>query len=736
MAEGISAAFCGRVLSDLGADVLATEWGGSGSLPQSAGSAYLTAGKSTFTGGDGDLRRLIAEADVLVSDLEPERVRRLIGIRHRVGVVCVRPFGVRGRRAGEAATHLTVFHSSGEGSTLPSGPGWERFPERAPVQLGSDIGWFDAGWNAALVAVAILHDRRRGHAGQWADVSVQESILSLNRTRLNRWLNEGVCVGRERSRYGILGMLRCRDGWAQVVGMRDEHWDALVALPGSEAFRNAGFADRTVRAADTEGLGRALTAWCADRSKAEVVELLTGLGVPAGVFADPADLLASEQLAHRGFFESVEDGSGSRMTLPGAPYRFSRTPAGPGPVTRPGPHRTFRPRSAPMTCDRPGRFLEGVRVLDFTWAAAGPYATLLLGFLGAEVVKVESPSRLDPARSGFIARYEGVDRSPIFNEINLNKASVQADLKDPAAISAIKSLAASFDVVVDNFRPGVMARLGLGADDLLALHPQLVVASSSAHGSTGPEAMGAGLASIFAASGGLSTQTGYPDGPPTEVGDPMDYRSGVALALAIAAALVHRDVTGEGQHVDLSSREVTIASAPAALLAHLSGVPWEPRTGNRDRVMRPQDVYPTGDGRWLALSVRDEQDWVALCRLVDRPGRFGSPARAASRRAASAELDAAITEWSTRHTARDGARKLVAAGVPAAAVMSFADLAADEHLADRRAFVEVEHPVLGPQQVMRAPWLIADGPPDVRRAGPLMGADTESFFAAGRPDQR
>ena len=342
-----------------------------------------------------------------------------------------------------------------------------------------------------------------------------------------------------------------------------------------------------------------LAAWCEAREKVEVVDVLSSLGAPAGIFAEPTDVLASEQLAHREFFRSVDDGAGGEITVPGVPYRF-----------------TGAPRTSTRVTPPSGRMLEGVRVLDFTWAAAGPYATLLLGFLGAEVIKVESTRRVDPARSGFLARYDGIDNSPIFNELALNKRSLQIDLTQPEGIAIVRRLAEDVDVVVDNFRPGVMARFGLGSDDLLARHPHLVVASSSANGATGPDALGAGLASIFAATGGLSDQTGYPDGPPTEVGDPVDYRSGTVLAVGIIAALLHAAATGRGHHVDLSSREVVIASAPDALFAHVLGVPWEPRIGNTHRTMEPHDVYGCADGGWVAVAVGEDDEREALCGVL------------------------------------------------------------------------------------------------------------------------
>jgi benzylsuccinate CoA-transferase BbsF subunit len=364
--------------------------------------------------------------------------------------------------------------------------------------------------------------------------------------------------------------------------------------------------------------------------------------------------------------------------------------------------------------------LEGIRVLDFTWAAAGPYATLLLALLGADVVKVESAKRLDPARSGFIARYEGTELSPIFNELNLNKRSIELDLTQPEGVGAVQRLVADFDIVVDNFRPGVMARFGLGPGDLLDRYPHLVVASSSANGSTGPEAMGAGLASIFAASGGLSEQTGYPDGPPTQLTDPMDYRAGTAFTIGILAALWDRDRTGRGQHVDFSSREVFAAGAPDALLAHLVGVRWQPRLGNRHRMMAPHDVYPCADEGWLAIAVSDDQERQAL-RDVVGPVVDG-PAG-----------DEAIRAWTVSRQAPDAAAALRAAGVPASPVMTFAALAADSHLAARQVFLEVEHPVLGKQRVMRAPWRFSHWDCAVHQPGPPLGAHNDEVL--GRADR-
>ena len=744
LADGVAASFCGRILADLGADVVMVESPEGHPLrcapPRRADGVsgrfmYLAAGKRSVVVdpamGSAHLLELIGECDAVITD-RPEFLEQMaMGAAPRP-VVFVTPFGLAGPYACRPAHHLTVFHAAGESSTVPSGLGFELYPDRAPLQLGGEIGYSDTGWNAALVTLAVLRDAHSGADPLIADVSTHESELTLSRTRLNRYLNEGVCVGREKRRYGITGMLVCEDGWIQLVGMRDEHWDALAASTEGARFHERGLDSSLSRAGRTSELGQTLAEWCAARPKTVAVSVLSRLGAPVGIFADPLDCLTSEQLAHRQFFVSVSDGVGGDIRLPGPPYRFSRTPAlvqsppGKGGSTGFPARAAVRKESQGAT----GRLLEDVRVLDFTWAAAGPYATLLLGFLGAEIVKVESLRRVDQARRGFLGQqYDGLDRSPIFNELNLGKKSLQIDLTQPESVDIIREIIGTFDVVVDNFRPGVMDRLGLGADALLTDHPNLIVASSSANGSTGPEAMGAGLASIFAASGGLSLQTGYEDGPPTEGSDTMDYRSGAALAVAIVAALLSRAQTGLGQRIDLSSREVLLSSAPDGVLAAELGVDWEPRLGNGHREMAPHEVFPCTDG-WLAIAVDGEKQWAGLCSALGRHEWIEALPTPEDRRQENQSVCDAISRWTGGRSRDEGAAVLQSAGVAASPVMSFADLAEDRHVAERQVFTEVAHAELGIQKVMRAPWRLSAGLGYVGRPAPLLGADNEQVLAA------
>jgi crotonobetainyl-CoA:carnitine CoA-transferase CaiB-like acyl-CoA transferase len=696
---------------------------------------YLAAGKHSVVvdspAESRTLQALIEECDLIVTDRPDLLEACRIGIVAKP-VVLVTPFGLTGPYARSCAHHLTVFHAAGESSTIPSGLGFERFPDRPPLQLGGDIGHFDTGWNAALVALAILRDTLSGEDPLTADVCMQESELTLSRTRLNRLLNEGVCVGREKRRYGVTGMLACHDGWIQLVGMREEHWDALAGSEEGAVFRDRGLDSASSRAQRSTELGQTLAEWCASRPKAVATSLLSKLGAPVGIFADPLDCLASEQLAHRSFFASVADGTGGYIRVPGAPYRFSLTPTSTQSPPPKGGSAGFRGRVTPPPSieEGAGRLLEGVRILDFTWAAAGPYATLLLGFLGADVVKVESLRRIDPARRGFLGQqYDGVDRSPIFNELNLGKKSLQIDLTQPESVGIMREIIGGFDVVVDNFRPGVMDRLGLGADALLDRHPTLIVASSSANGATGPEAMGAGLASIFAASGGLSVQTGYEDGPPTEGSDTMDYRSGASLAVAIAAALLCRARTGRGQRIDLSSREVLLSSAPDGVLAADLGVDWKARVGNGHRELAPHGVFPCADG-WVAIAVAGETEWAGLCSAIGHIEWVEELPTAGARAEQNRSVFEAISRWTEGQCRRQVAAVLQRQGVPASPVLSFADLAEDRHAAERQVFTEVAHPELGRQRVMRAPWRFSEALGPVSRAAPLLGADNDEVLAA------
>jgi len=378
--------------------------------------------------------------------------------------------------------------------------------------------------------------------------------------------------------------------------------------------------------------------------------------------------------------------------------------------------------------------LRGVRVADFTWAWAGPYGTLLLAFLGAEVIKIESHKRLDHARTRSLMGgpvVGGPDASVIFNDLNLGKLGVTLDLAQPQGAELARRLVAVSDVVAQNMRPGAMERLGLGYEQLRQVKPDLIMISSSARGMTGPERHYAGYAPTFAALGGLAYMTGHPDGPPVPQMGTVDLRSATFLAVAVLAGLHHRAATGQGMHIDLSSSEAIIALIGEAILDYTMNHRLPQRRGNRNQGMAPHKVYRcSGEDAWVSIAVGSEAEWQALCRSLGHPEWQDDPrfADAPRRCQHQDELDALIEAWTCQRTPYEVMHTLQAAGVAAMPVMSSRDLFTDPHLMARGLGVEMEHPVVGRRTVIGPPWALSGTPARVERPAPLLGEHNYQVF--------
>jgi benzylsuccinate CoA-transferase BbsF subunit len=372
--------------------------------------------------------------------------------------------------------------------------------------------------------------------------------------------------------------------------------------------------------------------------------------------------------------------------------------------------------------------LAGVRVTDFTWAWAGPHGTLLLGILGAEVIKIESSTRLDHSRIRSLAAgamKTGPDESPVFNDLNLNKLSITLNLRKDEARDIVHRLVGVSDVVVQNMRPGVLDRLGLGYEDLRTAKPDIIMLSSSVAGATGPEKSYVGYAPNFAALSGSAYVSGYPDLPPMPLSGSVDLRVGTACALAVVAALHHRQRTGQGQNIDVSSTEVMSSMMGEAFLEYgLCGRVPE-RMGNRDPIMAPHNCYRCREElEWVSIAVATEEEWSALKTIVGDPALDDDAFAGSLERWQNQErLDEIIERWTRERGPYEVVATLQRAGVAAMPVYTGAAIGKDPHVRERGILKTVEHSVVGKKTVVGAPWRFQSDGVGVRRPGPLLGAD-------------
>jgi len=375
--------------------------------------------------------------------------------------------------------------------------------------------------------------------------------------------------------------------------------------------------------------------------------------------------------------------------------------------------------------------LAGVRVLAFTHVAAGPYATLQLAYLGAEVIKVESATRIDPWR--YRDRNHDPERSRPFADHNKNTRAVTLNLKTNEGRRLARALAARSDVVIDNYSAGVMDRLGLGYRALAAETPGIIVIHLSGLGSSGPSSHFVTFGPSMMALSGMTSLWNHSDRP-EPVGSQTsypDYVVGAYAAYAALAALHARRRTGTGREVDLTQLEVVAAAIGPAMVAVMNSLGDPEPAGNRSPTAAPHGCYPCqGDDAWCVISVRDDQEWRGLRRAMGEPTWSAAAGleTTAGRLAERDQLDERLAAWTATLPPAEVVRRCQANGVPAGVVATGADLASDPHLEARGFLVDMEHPRMGELRLPGAPIRLADGRPPVWRLGPLMGEDNQAVL--------
>jgi crotonobetainyl-CoA:carnitine CoA-transferase CaiB-like acyl-CoA transferase len=379
--------------------------------------------------------------------------------------------------------------------------------------------------------------------------------------------------------------------------------------------------------------------------------------------------------------------------------------------------------------------LEGTRVVELGWAAAGPLVGTYLASHGADVIHVESSTALDPFRSTyppFKDNVVGPDRAGMFAFYNAGKRGVTLDLKQPRAVELALRLVRTADVVIESFPAGTLARRGLGPDALRRARADLVILSSCNQGQTGPHAQHPGYGSQLTALAGFNELLGEPDRTPVILYGPyIDYIAVGYGVIAVLAALERRRRTGEGCVIDLSQYEAGLQFLGPALLEHAANGTVPTRDANHDGVAVPHGVYPSsGDDQWVALSVWTDDEWKRFRFALGEPAwaRDAALASTEGRRAREAEIDLRIAEWTRTRTREESVAAFRTQGLRAAPVESVAELFDDPQLAHRGVWRRAAHPGLGEVGLMAPPFSLSETPARLDRAGPTLGEHNEAVF--------
>jgi crotonobetainyl-CoA:carnitine CoA-transferase CaiB-like acyl-CoA transferase len=763
-AADASGAYCGKLLADLGADVIKLESPGGDPARREPGASfpYANTNKRSVildldarTGREA-FRRLAATADLVVETRSPGDwealglgYQALSELRPSLVWTSITGFGTTGPQSTYASADIVAaalggsMHVTGE-------------PDDPPVVVAGSQAAVAASTCAAAASLIALHEARRSGCGQHVDVSALEVMTAVTHVcGAAKYLEDDIVPRRFGSALFSSvpsGAYRCADGrLVYLMVNRPAHWKALAAWV-NEITGNVEILDPMFEGpSSTRQPYRELL----DMFLGELFLRLTAAdayrdGQRRHLAITPVntvlDVVADAHLRARRFFVTITQADGSRLRMPGAPYRFSRTPwrvARRSP--RPGEH-TKRVLAALPPARKPrrraggsartqltrGPALADLRVLELTAGMAGPWIGRLMAYCGADVIKVESRARPDVSRLYVSPRdpEKGVSEttSPWFTDWNAGKRFVALDLTQPRAVDLCTRLAGVCDVVVVNYAAGVLDKLGLGYKTLRKVKPDLVMISSTGYGETGPSRGYVTWGPNIEALSALSSLSGHPHRECTVTQYAYPDALGALHGLtAVMAALAHRARTGEGQLIDLAQYETTVASVGQLFVDAMRAKAEPPRRGNGSATMAPHGCYRSrGDDRWCAVAVTDDAAWLRLCTVIDRPDLAGDTrfACVSGRLACADEIDRAIQAWMRERDPYDAMAALQAARVAAGVVQTIDDqLHRDVQLAARGFFEQIEHRSRGRIVANGIPLRFSATPGRTRGTGSPIGAD-------------
>jgi crotonobetainyl-CoA:carnitine CoA-transferase CaiB-like acyl-CoA transferase len=787
---GLSGQLCGRILADLGMEVIKIEPPGGDPVRNlapfirsadgkllSTMFAHLNAGKTSkvldFDKEDdrGEFRDLVKASDVVLESFQPGEMdakglgyKSLAALNRGIVMASITAFGQTGPKKNLACNDLVALAQSG--FLYISGD-----PSLPPCKPPETQAYYFASLFAAAGVLAALYGRERTGQGDHVDSSMQETLATQEHI-IRLWANEKQILKRAGSQHGSVApakIFACRDGFVYLYVTR-QHWKLFLSLwkDHPALFDAPEWLNNVYRRAHADELNPAIESFLNRYTVTEITELMQSKGIPCVPVNTPLGFANDEHVQGRGFMAAVEHTGFGGAKQAAMPFVIDGTRPAVGSVPpldswrSPSDLSTARPLSSlPRdggdvrggeslgkdgdSSNKPapgaksgsqtggdGGPLAGMRIVSFDHVLAGPYGTTILAELGADVIKVESSKGgMDPFR--FFGTGEDPNLSPRFLEFNRNKRSFTVNLKHPKGRGVLHDLVGKADAVLDNYSVDVVERIGLGYRDLCAVKPDIINLRMPGLGTTGPKRHFSTVGVNITSFTGLTYLWNHPGNTNPPIGSQTvfpDYVSGVLCAIIIISGVLHRDRQKKGAFIDLAQAEATAFMIGASLMeAASSGKDPEP-SGNASIWAAPHDCYPcAGEDRWCVIAADNDEQWAALAKILDR-GVDQDPRfkTAEGRLKHRADLDGIIAAWTREQDAFAVMDRLQKAGIPSGVVQTGEDLTNDPQLHERGFVVAVENPRLGRVVLPNFPLHFTNAKLTRRWEFPVLGRDTETVL--------
>ena len=767
LSGGVAGQYCGKLLAGYGADCVLVEppegtptrligpyvTGGTSST-RSALFRHLNQGKASLSGDVTGLSvaDLAGMADVVIRD---DTMNLPVALPATAIECVIGEFPRAGRYRDWQGTEM--MHQALSGTMFMTG-----WTDRQPLYGTGYRAYYACGTTAFISVLSALHERERSGLGQQVTATVFEANAAIGQNLVSQYsYNRSY---ETRRRYpGFLALLQCSDYWMVLFAIR--HWDQLCAVFDLEhLLGDERFASQADRLENWELVVAQMQERARSRSAGALVAALQKARISAEVIAPLGRLVSSPQWRARQVVQVAADPNGRTEAALRQPFAVGDTEycaVRPSPPLRRGRageraarqiQRRWRGLGPAYSGPEPtgpgssGRAdaavkpLAGLRVLDLTTAWAGPFAARSLAHLGAEVIKIDAPSHTDSWRGapeGGAARHypDGQpghhpwNRCLLFNTQGQGKLSLGLDLKIEGAREIMLQLAEVSDVLIANFTPGVLERLGIGYDTLSARNPRIIVVEMPAFGPGGPDSAHQGMGKTMEPACGMTALMGYGDGQPVLTGPAyLDPIGGLSAVAATMVALQQRHATGRGCRAEVPQTEAGAHwIGEQILLQAETGQSWQP-DGNAVSYAAPHDAFACQSAdEWIAIAVATDAQWRSLCNLMERPDLGTSPRYADRVRRARHhdELEPVIARWTRKFGKQELADALQAAGVPAAPVNSGRDVASDPVLLETGFIRELAHPEAGRHAYPSLSYHLARTPGSIVQAAPCFGEHNE-----------